>query len=256
MPSGRPLFDAHVRLDAVPERDLENLAFFGTTAVLTTAHDLFPGEDARSLEGHLDHLTKVLPDRLRAAGLTPHVAVGVHPRKLPWHGLEAVLSRLPDYLDRHDVVAIGEVGLHAGGEREETVFLRQVELSRALRVPLVVGLGAGTRAAMLRRILTLLREAEVEPGRVLFTGAHAEAIATIRGMGHAVTLGRLLAREAAALVARHGPEGFLLSSDLGDGPSDPVRLPRMLLEMERQGLRPAVLRRLAWENAQSFVFGG
>ncbi len=246
-----PVFDAHARVDALGTDDLETLAFFGTAGLVTSAHDGFPGPRAEDLEAHLDAIEATVP-RLRAAGITGYVALGVHPARIPWLGLDAVLARLPERLGRPEAVAVGEVGLFEGGEREEGVFGRQIDLARDLRLPLVVTLPVRHRARVLKRTLALLRDREVPPEGALLVRADAASVATIRGVGYRVALGGMEAEAIAELVARHGPEGLLLASEVGDGPSDPVALARTVDRLEAAGLSRAVVRRVARENAEGF----
>lgn len=250
--AGEPaIFDAHARVDALADPDLETLAYFGTAALVTSAHDGFPGARAEDLEAHLDAVEAAVP-RLRAAGIAGYLALGVHPARIPWLGLDAVLAHLPERLGRPEVVAVGEVGLAEGGEREEGVLERQVDLARDLRLPLVVTLPATDRAKVLKRTLGILRDREVPPEGALLVRVDAGSVATVRGVGYRVALGGLEAEEVAELVARHGPEGLLLASEMGDGPSDPVGLARTVDRLVAAGLSRAVVRRVARENAEAF----
>lgn len=252
MPTELRYLDAHARLDGAPAADLAHLAFFGAAGAVTAAHDGWAGTRAEDLAAHLDALVDDVPGRMRAAGLAPWVALGVHPAKIPWLGLEAVLAAMPARLGRPEVVAVGEVGLFAGGEREEDVFRRQIALALDLRLPLVVFVPERDRDRILRRTLTILRDAEVPGDRALLVRVDAKHVAMVRGLDYRVALGGMTAAEAAAVVARQGPEGLMLSSELGEGPSDPLLPSRTLAEMEAAGLSRPVLRRVARENAEAF----
>jgi predicted metal-dependent TIM-barrel fold hydrolase len=246
------ILDAHARVDAVGAQDLETLAFFGTRGLVTCAHDGWDGSRAEDLEAHLDRVAGEAPERLKAAGIAAWAALGVHPGRLPWLGLEAVLAGLPERLGRPGVVAVGEVGLQAGGPREEEIFLRQIRLALDLRLPLVVTLPTAAKERILRRTLVLLREAEVPAHRALLLGVDARSVSTVRGLGYRVALEAMGAAEAAELVRQQGPEGLLVSSAMGDGRSDPVRASRVTEALAAASLSPAVLRRVARENAEQF----
>lgn len=252
MPAEARYIDAHARVDALPVAELENLAFFGTEALVSAAHDGWTGTRTEDLEAHLEALVTQTPARLRAAGITPYLALGVHPAKIPWLGLEALLARLPALLGRPEVVAVGEVGLNAGGEREEEIFRRQIALAVELRLPLVVCVPERDRDRILRRTLAILRESDVPGEAALLVRVDARSIATIRALDYRAALGAMSAAEAAAVVTRHGPEGLLLASEMGEGTSDPILPSRILAELEAAGLSRAVIRRVARDNAVSF----
>lgn len=246
------VFDAHTRVEDTSLTDLVNLRHFGVKALVTAAHDGYRGTKADDLLRHLDRLVHETTAKVRQAGITPHVAVGIHPRRIPWLGVDAILARLPDYFDRPEVVAIGEIGLHEGGEREETVFRHQIELARGLRIPMLVHVPAREHARMLKRTLTVLREESVPGHSALLLRLPAGSVSAVRELDYRVALGSLCAEDCAGVVGRLGPEGLLLASDLGDGPADPLVPARALAEMEKASLSKAVLRRVAFGNAVSF----
>jgi hypothetical protein len=107
-----------------------------------------------------------------------------------------------------------------------------------------------------RRALAMLREAEVEPSRVLVTRADARTAPVIRACGYAAGLSLSATSsagepidEALRLVASLGPEGLVLCSDAGDGAGDLLALPRAASRMAKAGLSAAVIRRVCGSNA-------
>src|SRR2546421_2673940 len=128
MPGGaRPFVDLHLHAEGLSDADLGTLAFFGLRAALTCSNDA-NASNSEEVRRHWDELVEVQTGRLKAAGIRPLVALGVHPARIPWHGVDALLHELPRYFDDPRVVALGELGLHKGGEREEEVLARQLEL--------------------------------------------------------------------------------------------------------------------------------
>jgi predicted metal-dependent TIM-barrel fold hydrolase len=176
---------------------------------------------------------------------------------VPWRGLEALLAELPDFLGRPHVAALGAVGLEEGGEREETVFGRQLELARELRLPVVVHTPWRAKERVTRRALAVLREHELEPGRVLVTRADARTVKMIRACGYAAALslsaGSDAIGEAVKLVASLGPEGLALGSGAGDGAGDLLALPRAAGRLAKAGLSPAVVRRVCGGNVARWL---
>src|ERR1700682_2831275 len=134
---GAVFVDLHLHADGIPDADLATLAYFGVKAAVTCARDAGAGS-AQDLRKHWDELVGVQTQRLELAGIRPMVALAVHPARLPWHGVDDLLQRLPHYFDDPHVVALGELGLDQGGEREEDVFKRQLVLAARLRKPGIV----------------------------------------------------------------------------------------------------------------------
>jgi predicted metal-dependent TIM-barrel fold hydrolase len=186
--------------------------------------------------------------------------LGIHPRRIPWRGLEALLADLPEFLGRRHVVALGSIGLEEGGSREEMVFSRQLELARELRLPVVVHTPWRAKERITRRAVAVLREHDVDPGAVLVTGADARTVRMIRGYGYAagISLSATAGRgdaldEATRLVRSLGAEGLVLGSGAGDGAGDLLALPRAAARMRKAGLSAAVLRRVCGGNARALL---
>ena len=251
------LFDAHLRGRELNRRDVDDLRFFGVEGALCPTTDAVNPPTPTAIRRSWEELAGATVPRLRRAGLAAWAALGIPPRAIPWRGLEALLAELPDLLSRPHVVAIGPVGLELGTEREEMAFLRQLELARELRLPVLVHTPARDKARLTRRVLGLLRQAEVDPPCVLVDHADARTVRTIRSMGYAAVLslsagrpgGRGAVEEAARLVRALGPEGIVLASDAGEGPGDLLALPRAADRMAKLGLSEAVIRRVCGRNA-------
>ena len=248
--------DLHLHAEGLSDADLQTLAFFGLSAALTCAHDA-GATRTEELRSHWDELVSVQAARLKAAGIRPLVALGVHPSRIPWHGIDALLHELPRYFDDPRVVALGELGLHLGGEREEEVLRRQLELSLLLRRPVLVHTPSLEKLARTRRLIALLREARVPPHRILIDHVSEETFPLIRGCGFwaGLTLqpGGLDAAAAVRLIRKNGAEGVVLTSDIGEGAGDLLALPRGSDALARAGLSEELRRRAMLENPLAFL---
>jgi predicted metal-dependent TIM-barrel fold hydrolase len=253
------LFDALLHARALRPRDLADLRFFGISGGLVPSDDAISSAAPAAIRRGWDDVVLAVR-RLRRAGLAAWGAAGIHPRRIPLRGLEALLADLPTALGRPEVAALGLVGLDAGGELEERVLLRQLELARELRRPVLVTTPWRGRERLTRRLLALLREAELEPSRVLVTGADARTIKPIRACGFLAGLS--LSAEAgprggvdAAVraVGALGPEGLVLGSDAGLAGGDLLAVARAADRLARAGLSEAVVKRVCGGNAVAFL---
>ncbi len=248
------LFDAELHPLPLRRGDLDDLRFFGVSGALAPAGDAAAPATREAVSGAWESLAAGATRRLRRAGIAGFAAVGIHPRCIPWRGLEALLAELPDFLGRRHVLALGAIGLEEGGAREEAVFARQLELARELRLPVIVHTPWRAKERVTRRALALLREHDLDPARVLVTRADARTVRMIRACGYAAGLSlsagaRDPIDEAVALVRSLGPEGLVLGSGAGDGAGDLLSLPRAAGRMAKAGLSAAVVRRVCRANA-------
>src|SRR2546426_10319179 len=114
MAAGAPEFvDLHLHAEGLSDADLATLALFGLRAALTCSNDAGASR-SEEVRRHWDELVSVQTARLKGAGIRPLVALGVHPARIPWHGVDALLHELPRYFDDPRVVALGELGLQLG----------------------------------------------------------------------------------------------------------------------------------------------
>lgn len=256
MGKSQRFIDLHLHAEGVRDADLATLAFFGLAAAVTCASDAGAGSSAE-LRRHWDELVTVQAQRLKSAGIRPLVALGVHPSRIPWHGIDELLHRLPHYFDDPRVVALGELGLDEGSPREEEVLLRQLELAVLLRRPAIVHTPAVDKLPRTRQLLTLLKGSRLPPGRMLVDHVTAETFPLVRACGFwaGLTLqpGLLDAGEAAALLRKHGAEMVVLTSDLGEGASDLLALPRAADALRNAGLSAGLCRRALYEGPLSFL---
>src|SRR5712691_7767498 len=205
-PEPPPFVDLHLHAEGVSDADLTTLAWFGLSAAVTCANDA-GATSADELRRHWDGLVSVQASRLRTCGIRPFVALAVHPARIPWHGVDDLLHRLPHYFDDPRVAAIGELGLQEGSAREEDVLLRQLEIAAQLRKPVIAHTPATAKLALTRRLLAILRESRAEPSRVLVDHVTPETFPLVRACGYRAGLtlqpGLLEADEAAQLVAKN-----------------------------------------------------
>ncbi|ACG75268.1 TatD-related deoxyribonuclease [Anaeromyxobacter sp. K] len=253
------MFDAFLHAGALGAREVADLRFFGIEGALVPSGDAVVTATPAAIRRGWDQVSTAAR-RLRRGGLAAWAALGIHPRRIPARGLEALLAELPDALGRPEVAALGAVGLAEGGAMEERVLARQLELARELRLPVVAAVPLRGRERLTRRLLAALRESELEPARVLVAGADERTVKAIRACGHLAGLAlsggagpRGAVDAAVRVVASLGPEGIVLGSDAGVGAGDLLALARAADRMAKAGLAPAVIRRVCGANAIRFL---
>ena len=250
------MFDAHLHPSGLSDADLETLRFFGVEHALVPAGRV-PQPNVDSVLAEFDDiLGKQLP-RLEKAGIRGVAAFGVHPLALPRRGLPQLLQRLPEYLSDRRAVAVGSIGLKRGTPPELEAFEQQLALARRLELNVIVATPATDRESITRQTLIVLREAGLEPDRVLVDGADVKTVRLIRECGHFAGLTLhpdcLTPEAATTLVRKLGPERLVLDTAAGEGASDLLGLARAGHLLQKVGLTNAVVKAVTWQNAERFV---
>ncbi len=248
--------DLHLHADGIGSEDLSTLAYFGLKAAVTCARDAGAGS-AAELRRHWDAQVSIQTRRLEMAGIRPMVALGLHPARIPWHGVDDLLHHLPRYFDDPRVVALGELGLQEGTEREEDVFSRQLALAAQLRKPVIVHTPGRRKLERTKRLLALLQASPLSPSSVLIDHVSERTFSLVRGFGcwAGLTLqpGGIEPGAAAALISRRGAERLVLTSDIGEGATDLLALPKAAEALRKAGLSDELCRRVLSEGPLEFL---
>jgi predicted metal-dependent TIM-barrel fold hydrolase len=248
--------DLHLHADGISAQDLSTLAYFGLKAAVTCARDAGAGSAAELIR-HWDEQVQIQTQRLKTAGIRPLVALALHPARIPWHGVDDLLHRLPHYFDDPKVVALGELGLHEGTDREEDVFARQLAIAAQLRKPAIVHTPGREKLQRTKQALALVKASPLPPASVLIDHVSEETFSLVRGLGcwAGLTLqpGLFDATAAAAVISRQGAERIVLTSDIGEGATDLLALPKAAEALRKAGLSAELVRRVMWENPLVFL---
>lgn len=251
--------DLHLHAEGIDDRDLATLHFFGLAAAVTCSNDA-GATSADEVRRHWDELVQVQTVRLAAAGIRPYVALAVHPARIPWHGVDDLLHRLPRYFDDPRVAAMGELGLQEGGAREEEILSRQLELAVALQRPVILHTPGREKLSRTRRLLAILRESQLPAAKALVDHVDAETLPLVRARGHWAGLtiqpGGFDPLQAAALLSKNGAAGIVLTSDIGEGAADLLALPRAIEAVRRAGLSGELVERAMVEGPLAFLLQG
>jgi predicted metal-dependent TIM-barrel fold hydrolase len=258
VPIPRPpaIFDAQLHPAGLADDDLRDLAYFGVEGVVAVVGDDVPGRGPEEILARFERLVREDLPRLRRAGLAAFGALGLDPRRLPARGLEEILARLPALFSAARVVALGPIGLEAGGAEEEAAFRRQLEAAGEIGRPVIVRTPERDKPRITRRLLAMLKESGIPPERVLVGAVTPKTVRLVLACGHVAGIlvhpARLRAEEAAALIRSLGSGSLVLGSDAGAGASDLLALPRTAMVLERSGLSPQIVRRVLRDNALAF----
>ncbi len=255
------IFDAQIRSDVCSDADLQNLHYFETERVVTTAHAPRNFERAEDLLAYFDDLCTDECARLRRCGLQPHVALGVLPNARPRRAHFEVWRELPFLLQQPEVVALGEVGAWKDTDEHWELFERQIAIAReAGPIPVIATPPADLRVNMTYKMMQHIEKLDMAPELVLMNRLDERLIETVvrDGFVAGVSVGtsnlepRQAARLLAEVIERLGSaDRIVLDSSLRTGATDVLGIPKTVVALQDIGVERRVIDKLVYGNAKA-----
>lgn len=254
--------DHHAHMVSRTTDDYQQLALTGCVAVTEPA--FWAGWDRSTADGFDDYfrqLTDFEPKRAAQFGIQHYTWMAMNPKEADDRALSReVLKRIPKFLDRPTVIGIGEIGMNRITRNEVATFDEQVELAVAHRQLILIHTPhledklKGTRVS----IDVLRRYPALEPARVMVDHAEEHTIEMILDGGYWTGLTlypqtKVSAQRAVDMIEKHGPERICVAGACDWGPSDPIAVPRFIIEMRRRRLPESLIHRVVFENPVEFL---
>jgi uncharacterized protein len=254
--------DHHAHMVSRTTDDYAQMALTGCVAVTEPA--FWAGWDRSTAEGMEDYFRQLVdfePKRAAQYGIQHYTWLGMNPKESDNRALSReVLARLPALLDAPTVLGIGEIGMNRVTRNEIATYTEQIALAAEHRqlvlihTPHLEDKFKGTRVT----IDVLLAQRGLPPGRVLVDHAEEHTIAMIleHGFWAGLTLypqTKVSAQRAVDMIEQYGPDRILVAGACDWGPSEPLAVPKFVMEMRRRRHAEALITRVVLENPIAFL---
>lgn len=256
--------DHHAHMVSRTTDDYQQLALTGCVAVTEPA--FWAGWDRSTADGFEDYfrqLTEFEPGRAAQYRIQHYTWMAMNPKESDDRELSrAVLARIPKFLDRPTVLGIGEIGLNRVTKNEIDTYTEQVGLALAHRQMILIHTphledklkGSRISVDVLNSFPTIERE------RVMVDHAEEHTLRMILDNGYWAGLTlypqtKVSAARAADMIERFGPDRICVAGACDWGPSDPIAVPRFIMEMRRRRHPEALIHRVVFENPVRFLSG-
>jgi predicted metal-dependent TIM-barrel fold hydrolase len=253
--------DPHLHMVSRITDDYATLSRMGCVAISEPA--FWAGFDRGSADGFRDYfrqLTEVEPKRAAQYGIQHYCWLCINAKEAENVALSReVIRMIPEFLDRSNVLGIGEIGLNKNTRNEATVFLEHLDVAAhyeqliLIHTPHLEDKYQGTRM-----ILDMLQaDRRLEPQRVLVDHVEEHTIRAVLDAGYwaGMTLypvTKCTPERAADMIERYGPERLMANSAGDWGPSKPTAIPDLIFELRRRGHSEDLIRRVVYENPIEF----
>ncbi len=253
--------DPHIHIASRTTDDLQALARAGCLVVGEPA--FWMGYDRSGVNSFYDYfrqLTEWEPKRAANYGIQHYAWMGINAKEAENVAFaKEVISVLPEFLDRPNVLGIGEVGLHKNTKNEVLTLLELIELGvtrneqMLFHTPHLADKYRGTQM-----ILDLLRnDTRMDRNRVCIDHCEEHTIRLVLDKGYwaGITLyptTKATPERAADMVEMYGPERILVNSSADWGSSDPLAVPQFMAAMRRRGHPESLVRKIVYDNPLTF----
>ncbi|MCC6906752.1 MAG: TatD family hydrolase [Phycisphaerales bacterium] len=254
--------DPHIHMVSRTTDDYQRMAQAGCLAITEPA--FWAGFDRSSPRGFYDYfrqLTESEPSRAAQFGIRHFTWLCINPKEAEDPGLaREVMSLIPDFLDRPNVLGIGEIGLNKNSRNELEIFEAHVELAAQrnqlilVHTPHLEDKRKGTRLIM----DAIRRNSRIDPGRVLIDHVEEHTVQMVLDAGFwaGMTLypdTKCTPQRAADIFEMYGTERIWINSAGDWGISDPLAVPKCQVELRRRGHTEDLVRRVSLQNPQTFL---
>jgi predicted metal-dependent TIM-barrel fold hydrolase len=254
--------DIHAHMVSRTTDDYQQMALTGCVALTEPA--FWPGWDRSSADGFEDYfrqLTEFEPRRAAQYGIQHYTWLCLNPKEGDDREMARdVLARIPKYLDRPNVLGIGEIGVNRVTRNELATFRDHVDLALEhdqlihIHTPHLEDKYKGTRAI----IEALLSYDRIDPNRVLIDHAEEHTLGMILGHGFWTGLTlypqtKVSPQRAVDMIETHGAEQICVASACDWGPSVPIAVPQFMMEMRRRKHPEELIREIVYDNPVRFL---
>ncbi len=234
----------------------------GCAAVCEPA--FWAGYDRRSAEGFFDYfsqLTDYEPRRAAKFGLPHYSWLCLNSKESEDLKLaEDVLALIPQFIDRPNVLGIGEIGLNKNTRNEFKVLEKHIDLAAThqqlilVHTPHLEDKLKGTRLIM----EALLNDKRIDPARVIIDHVeeHTAPLVLEKGFWAGITLypeSKCTPPRAVDMLELYGAERIWLNCACDWGVSDPLAVPKTAIEMRRRGHSADFIDKVLYRNPHQFL---
>jgi uncharacterized protein len=254
--------DLHAHMVSRSTDDYMAMSLSGCVAVTEPA--FWAGYDRTSVdvfEDYFDRLTDFEPKRAAKYGIQHYTWLCLNPKEGEDRQLaRQVLDLIPRFLDRPNVLGIGEIGLNRVTRNELDTFNDHVNLALDHNQPIHIHTPhledkyKGTRVI----VDALLANPRVVPHQVMIDHAEEHTIRMIleNGFWTGVTLypiTKATPARAIDMIERYGSDRICVASACDWGPSEPLAIPQFVFEMRRRGHSEDEINKIVYDNPRDFL---
>lgn len=254
--------EPHAHMVSRTTDDYEKLVTAGCAAICEPA--FWAGFDRASVQGFYDYykqLTEYEPARAAKFGLPHYSWICLNPKEAEDLALaKDVLEIIPEFLDKPNVLGVGEIGLNKNSKNELEVLERHIEIASErdelilVHTPHLEDKLKGTKLI----VDALLNNPKVKPERVIIDHVeeHTIQVAKDKGFWVGMTLypeSKCSSARAVDMLELYGMDRIWMNCACDWGISDPLAVPKAVVEMRKRGHSQRSIDQVVFQNPFDFM---
>ncbi len=251
--------DPHIHMYSRTTDDYEKMALAGIKTVIEPSFWL--GQErtsSKTLEDYWEYIISFERARAHEFGIDHYCAISINPKEANNKKLaDASLLVIREYLQRENVVALGEIGFDLITKQEEEIFRKQLLIANELEMPIIVHTPHVNKFEGTKKTLEIIKETDVVQSRIIIDHNNEETIEL--SLSFDVHSGitvypntKLSPFRAVNIMKKYGTDRILINSSADWGISDPLSVPKTALEMESHGFSQKEIEKILFYNPNSF----
>jgi len=254
------IIDSHVHMDSLERAALESMSLAGIKAVVADAAPM-PGL-APSWQCVLDFFERTLGyETMRGSEffMDVYVMIGINMFFVP-HDYEKVFDSIPDYINRNRVVGVGEIGLEPRSttcpdlSKQEKIVEFFLQMAKEHDKAVLFHTPPTERPKWVKHYFELTKKAKLRPERVIISHVDSSILKLVTDIGciAGITVQpwrKIAPIDVAEMLKNADLDRVLIDSDssLRFG-SDPLGIPKTVLEMRKLGFEKQDIKRIVYDN--------
>ena len=255
--------EPHAHMVTRTTNDYQSLAMAGCKAVCEPA--FWAGFDRSSVDGFRDYfmqLTEYEPRRAEKFFIKHYSWICINPKEAEdVEFAREVMALIPEFLEKSNVLGVGEIGLNKNSVNEVKIFQEQVEIAvKYDQLILVHTPHLEDKLKGTKLILDMLQEhSGVRPERVLIDHVEEHTVRMVvdAGFWAGITLypeSKCTPPRAVDMLEQYGSTDRIWMNSACDwGVSDPMALPKAIMELRKRGFDDAAIDRFVYQNPVRFL---
>lgn len=248
------MIDTHMHADARSGEDFEKMYQAGIDTAITCSYYPYKIPHEMILLNHLNRILEYDTKRAKEYGLDLKVALGIHPTNSNINP-EEIFSKIYDWINSKQIVAIGEIGLEDLTDNEISIFKKQLDIASETKSKVIIHTPRKNKKEVLNVILDIVPQ-HIDENQAVIDHINPQVVGDVIDtdcmLGLTVQPQKMDKFEAISILDEFGFDKFLLNSDISNKPSDPLSVVKTVRELVKQGFNNVEINKVASKNAIDF----